>query len=121
MSRESFINRDKKHGNSSYRRSRKQEKQLSLRFAARQTVASGSKAEKGDVRKKRVFRLEAKTTKNKSFSVTREMIHTLEEAALSCDEVPIIVVEFNDGRGNKEMEVAVIPTYALDTLGLIND
>lgn len=96
------------------------EKELAERVGGRVTPGSGNKDVKGDVRKKKVVRIEAKTTKNKSFSVTLDMIEKIENAALSCNELPIIVVEFNkDGR--KLKEIAVVPTYVLDTLGYTND
>lgn len=114
MSLKSFLNRDTDRGNPSYRRSRKQEKELAGRIGGRQTAASGSKDEKGDVRLKRVVRIEAKTTKHKSFSVTLDMIRQIEDAALSSDEMPIIAIEFNDGAGKKIKEVAVVPMYVLD-------
>lgn len=117
MSLRSFLNRDKEKGTASHRRSRKQEKELAGRLGGSTTVASGSKMEKGDVRIKGVMRIEAKTTKNNSFSVTREMIAKIEDAALASGEVPAIAIEFTDGRGNKVMEVAVVPMYVLDELG----
>ena len=46
----------------------------------------------------------------------RDMVRKIEEAALPNNEIPAIVVEFNDGEGNAEMEVAVVPTYLLDML-----
>jgi hypothetical protein len=116
MSRESFLSRDERKGNSSYRRSRKQEKELATRLGGRKTAASGSKAEKGDVRVRGVLRIEAKTTKHKSFSVTLDMIEQIEQAALVSDELPCIVIEFNDGAGKKVKEIAVVPTYVLDDL-----
>lgn len=116
MSRESFLNRDKLKGTASHRRARKQEKELASRIGGRTTAASGSRDEKGDARKKGVLRLEAKTTKNKSFSVTLEMVTKIEDAALASGEMPCIVVEFNDGRGKKLKEVAVVPVYVLDEL-----
>lgn len=116
MSLKSFLNRDKDRGHPSYRRSKQQEKELAGRLGGKRTVASGSKDEKGDVRLKRVIRLEAKTTKNKSFSVTLDMIRQIEDAALASDEMPIIVIEFNDGKGKKIKEVAVVPMYVLDLI-----
>lgn len=116
MSRDSFVNRDKLHGHASYRRSKKQEKELGARVGGLRTPASGSKSIKGDVRKKRVVRIEAKTTKNNSFRVTLDMVRVLEDAALMADEVPMIVIEFNDGMGNKLKELAVLPIYCLDRL-----
>lgn len=70
--------------------------------------------EKGDVRIKGVMRIEAKTTKHKSFAVTMEMIEKIEHAALPATEIPAIVIEFNDGHGRRLKEVAVLPTYALE-------
>lgn len=116
MSLKSFLNRDQDRGNPSYRRSRKQEKELAGRIGGRKTVASGSKDEKGDVRLKRVVRIEAKTTKHKSFSVTLDMIRQIEDAALAADEMPVIAIEFNDGAGKKVKEVAVVPMYVLDMI-----
>lgn len=116
MSLDSFMNRDTKKGNPSYRRSRKQEKEIATRLGGRQTSASGSKDEKGDVRLKRIVRVEAKTTMHKSFSVTLDMIKQIEDAALSSGEMPVIAIEFNDGRGRKIKEVAVVPIYVLDLL-----
>jgi hypothetical protein len=119
VSRESFL--DRTNGvpgrSPSHMRSKKQEKELSVRLSATLTPASGAKALKGDLRQKGVVRIEAKTTKNKSFSVTLDMIRKIEEAALPYDEMPVIVIEFNDGNGRKVAEVAVVPMYALDILG----
>ncbi len=119
MSRESFLRRANgmPGRTASHDRARKQEKELATRIGGRTTPASGALSEKGDVRLKRVARIEAKTTKNKSFSVTLEMLDKIENAALPCDEIPILVVEFNDGNGRKVKEVAVVPTYVLDSLG----
>jgi len=116
MTRESFLNRDKRKGTASHRRAPKQEKYLAKRLGGRTTIASGSKGEKGDVRVQGVVRIEAKTTKNKSFSVTRDMVRKIEEAALASDELPVIVIEFNDGNGKPEMELAIMPMYALASL-----
>lgn len=116
MSLRSFMDRDKDKGNPSYRRSSKQEKEIAERLGGRRTAASGSKDEKGDVRLKGVLRIEAKTTKHKSFSVTLDMIAQIEEAALSTGEMPVIAIEFNDGRGKKVKEVAVVPMYVLDLI-----
>jgi Holliday junction resolvase len=111
------MERDKVKGNPSYRRSRKQEKELARRGNGKLVPGSGSGAEKGDIKGYNgIVRIEAKTTKNKSFSITRDMVKKIEEAALGSGELPAIVVEFNDGRGNPELEVAVVPTYVLDNL-----
>lgn len=116
MSRESFLNRDAKKGNASYRRSKKQEKEIAARLGGRRTAASGSKDEKGDIRVRGIVRIEAKTTKHKSFSVTLDMVRQIEDAALTAGELPCIIVEFNDNAGKKLKEVAVVPSYILQDL-----
>lgn len=116
MSLKSFMDRDKTKGNPSYRRSRKQEKELATKLGGRRTSASGSGDEKGDVRLKGIVRVEAKTTKHRSFSVTLDMIEQIEMAAVSAGEMPVIAIEFNDNRGKKIKEVAVVPMYVLDML-----
>lgn len=117
MTRDSFLNRDRKKGTFSHRRAPKQEKEIAKRIGGRITVASGAKQfEKGDARKKGVVRIEAKTTKNKSFSVTTEMIQKIEDAALAGDEMPAIVVELNNEDPRRRVSVAVVPLYVLDML-----
>jgi len=116
MSRESFMRRGEGKGTPSHQRAPKQEREIAARVGGRVTSGSGNKWEKGDVRKPGVIRIEAKTTKHKSFSVTLDMIRKIEEAALSHGELPCILVEFNDGEGNKVCEVAVLPVYAIDLL-----
>ena len=118
MTREGFINRDKQHGTASHRRAPKQERELAKRSRGKLVPGSGSKAQKGDVSKAfGVFRLEAKTTRNNSFSVTREMVRKIEDAALYNGEIPAIVIEFIDDAGKPCMEVAVVPTYLLPQIG----
>jgi Holliday junction resolvase len=105
-----------KNLSNSHRRSKKQERELAGKLGGRLTSASGAKDEKGDVRIKGVVRLEAKTTKNASFSVTREMVDKIETAAVAAGEMPVLVIEFNDGNGRKLKELAIMPMYALETL-----
>ncbi len=117
MSRDSFMNRDKRHGTPSHRRAPKMEKELAARGNCYTVPGSGAGHQKGDVKKYRgVLRIEAKTTKNKSFSVTRAMIRKIEDAALTNNELPAIVVEFLGPIGKPEVEVAVVPLYVLDHL-----
>ena len=100
-----------------YWQSPKKEAALAKSVGGRTTLASGSKKEKGDVRKVGVTRLEHKITQNKSFSVTREMIRKVENAALACEEVPALVVEFiNPKTGKSEGEIACIPMADLKRL-----
>jgi Holliday junction resolvase len=100
----------------SHRRAVKQEKELAKRVGGKRTPASGAGSVKGDVRRKGVLRLEAKTTKHASFTVTLDMIQKIEEAAAMSNELPVIIVEFNDGNGRKLKEVAICPTYVIDQL-----
>jgi Holliday junction resolvase len=100
----------------SHRRAPKQERELAKSLRGSLTPASGARDTKGDVRIKGIARIEAKTTKNKSYSLTVETVHKIEEAATKSAEVPVIVIEFNDGQGKKLHELAVMPMYALQTL-----
>ena len=115
MSRESFMNDAKKHAG--HRRAPKQEKQIAKRSGGRPIRGSGSGYKKGDVEKAHgIFRVEAKTTKHQSFSVTRDMIRKIEAAALPHGEVPAMIIEFISETGTPEMEVAVVPTYVLEEI-----
>lgn len=98
----------------SHARSPEQEDSLAKRVGGRRVKGSGCGFEKGDVRVEGFVRIEAKTTKHKSFSVTIEMLDKIEDAALSAGEVPAMVIEFRQDRDNRE--VAVIPVWALEKL-----
>lgn len=127
MGREHFLSREEKrarkekHGQSkSHQRSLKQEQELADRGGGKLTVGSGNKLEKGDIKGFHgVFRVEAKTTKHKSFSVTREMVQKLEDAAIPNNELPAIIVEFHED-GTPVGELAVVPTYALRAIADAN-
>ena len=100
---------------SSVKRSKVQERSIAGRIGGAVTKASGAGAfEKGDVRVKGLVRLEAKTTQNKSFSVTAEMIAKIEGHALQAGEVPVMEIEIDNT--NTKQRVAVLPTWALDML-----
>jgi len=100
----------------SHARAPRQEKQAAHRLGADLVRRSGAGAVKGDVRKKWVLRLECKTTMAKSFSVTRDMVEKIENAALGAGEVPAILIEFLGPEGKPQAEVAVVPRYVLDSL-----
>jgi Holliday junction resolvase len=121
MSRESFLKRvtDVPGNTRSHKRAKVQERDLARKVGGRVTPGSGNGPIKGDVRKAGVVRIEAKTTKNKSFSVTLDMVRKIEDAALPSGEMPVIVVEFTDGSGKPIKEVAIVPTYVLGSIGEI--
>ena len=96
----------------SHIRSKAQEREIAARLVPR----SGAGMIKGDVRVTGVLRIECKTTKHKSFSVTLDMVRKIEEAAAQAGEMPALVIEFNDGAGNKVAELAVVPVYVLNEL-----
>lgn len=106
--------------NPSQVRAKKQERETAARLRGRLTPASGAKDEKGDVRVRGIVRVECKTTKHKSFSVTLDMAQKIEEAALSGAEIPVLLIEFNDNAGKSLGELAVIPSYLLEELCQIN-
>ena len=102
-----------------HKRSPQQELELAIRGMGKLTPGSGNKTHKGDVKLyNKAFRIEAKCTKHKSFSVTRAMIEKIEDASLPNGELPAIVIEFLDDDGNPVGEVAVVPTYVLDSLNV---
>jgi len=131
MGREHFLHRQaekdrkgKKSQSPAHQRSLKQEKELAIRGGGRQTVGSGNKREKGDIKKYHgVFRVEAKTTTKKSFSVKREMMEKLEDASVPHGEFPAMIIEFIDDNQNVLSEVAIVPTYMLRVIadGIHND
>jgi hypothetical protein len=114
----SFLARGERRANltKSHRRAPRMEKEVAKRLGGKLTPGSGSGAVKGDIRLKGIARIECKCTKNKSFSVTLEMLEKIEAAGAQGAELPIIVIEFLDGLGRKIKEVAVCPTYVLDSL-----
>ncbi len=116
--RNAFLDRAEKTRNlsNSHRRSVKQEASLAKTLGGRVTAGSGNKDIKGDVRIKGVARIEAKTTLNKSFSVTREMINKIENAAVNSGEIPAMVIEFHDGFAKSLQSVAIVPMWALESL-----
>jgi hypothetical protein len=91
-------------------RSRSQESETAKRVNGKLTKASGAQAEKGDVRLKGFVRIEAKTTAHSSFSVTKEMVEKIENAAAGAGEIPVIVIELELGA----VKVAVMPDWALE-------
>ena len=121
MSLDGFLNRDKKHGTPSHRRAPKMEKALAQRSGGSVVRGSGAGNEKSDVKDAwEVLRIECKTTKHKSFSVTRDMVEKIESEAISTSHIPAIVVEFISENGVPQAEVAVVPTWALPHIADFN-
>jgi len=118
--------REEKFLSLSHKRSPKQEESLAKRLGGTRTGATGlsrnniagkaDRPHRGDVNVRGVARIEAKTTSAKSFSVTREMIDKITNAAIGADVVPAIVIEFLNAHGAPDCEVAVIPVAALELL-----
>lgn len=96
----------------SHARARMQEKAAAKRIGGTVTRGSGSGRVRGDVRLKGFVRLEAKTTKHRSFSVTDELIDKLEAAVFGVGEVPIMQIELGLGA----RKVLVMPDWALDLI-----
>lgn len=95
------------------RRSRQHEKATALRIGGRQTPRSGAGTVKGDVQLAKFVRGECKTTKHKSFSVTRADIEKLEDASLGHGELPFYIVRLE---GPPMLEVVVMPAYVMDLI-----
>jgi hypothetical protein len=120
MSRDSFINREK-NKSKGYIRAPKMERELAKASGGRLVPRSGAGPKKGDVEKAfGVFRVEAKTTTKKSFSVTKQMYYKLEESSTPHGEIPAIVIEFINELGLHEMSLAIVPAYALEAIGGAN-
>ena len=100
----------------SHTRSKKQESELATRLGGKITPGSGNKLIKGDVRVNKVVRVECKTTKNKSFSVTQDMLDKIELAALPYNEMPVLQVEFIDAKRNPLRSVCIVPDYILEMI-----
>lgn len=94
-------------------RSPKQEKEIAKNLGGKRVKGSGCGFEKGDVRIKNKVLVEAKCTEKKSFSVTREMVEKIEDAALGQGELPVIAIEF---LGDIPKKVCVVPEWVLNEL-----
>ena len=92
----------------SHARARVQEKEIAAATGGRQTPGSGNQKVKGDVRVKGFMRIEAKTTKHMSFTVTAEHISKIRNSVTATGELPCMVIELGDGT-----TFMVLPEYAL--------
>jgi hypothetical protein len=82
---------------SSHKRSPIQEKLTADRIKGTLTRGSGNQQEKGDVRVRGVARVENKTTKHASFSITVEHLEKLDKAVLGTKEIHFMQVEILGG------------------------
>lgn len=99
----------------SHARSKIQEKKTAERLGGRVTKASGALHEKGDVRVSGVLRVEAKTTKHKSFSVTKGMLEKIELACFGAGEIPVMEIEI-DNASPTPATAYVVPKWAFEEL-----
>lgn len=96
----------------SHARAKVQEKECAERIGGKITPGSGSKNQKGDVRKWGIVRVENKTTKHKSFSVSTELLEKLDAAVFGTSEIPMFEIELGLGTHR----ACVLPGYALDLI-----
>jgi hypothetical protein len=105
-----------------YLRAPKQEKATTKRLGGRAIPASGARFRKADTEVPNVVRIECKATKHNSFSVTKAMMQTVEEAGLLEGQIPAIQIEFVDGKGNVEYSCYVVKTRDMEhVLGRLAD
>lgn len=104
----------KNRGDVAKTRSIKQESTRAKKLGGYVTKGSGNGREKGDVRKRGVVRVECKTTTKNSFSVTLEMLNKIHMAAITCNELPVLEVEFIDSQGKVLRSVCIVPSYFID-------
>ena len=93
----------------------KQEQRLANQFGGRTTKGSGSKGEKGDVVVAEKVVIEAKSTQNKSYSLTRKLVKKMEDETLSKGKIPTFQIDFLDG-DQVDCQLAVIPMWAFEML-----
>lgn len=98
-----------------YHRAPLQEQEAADLLGGHVTPGSGNRHVKGDVRGGGV-RLECKATSNKSFSVTREMMDKISDAAETSGETPAILVEFLATGEHPGGKLVIVPEYILSQL-----
>jgi len=99
-----------------YRRSRSQEAELASSLGGRRTPGSGNKGIKGDIRGAAGgFRIEAKCTSNKSYSIKRDDFIALADACMLHGERPAYAIEFIQ-EGGKAVSLVVVTLDAFKEL-----
>jgi len=110
MSRERLIRDANK--NAAYRRSPGQERDIARRGGIPTPGSGSGPTHKADVRKYRgAFRVEAKSTGHKSFSIKLSDWKKIEDAAYPNREEPMMIIEFVDEAGRPIKELAVVPAW----------
>lgn len=110
MSRQRLIRDAAKHA--AQRRSRSQEHEIAVRGGIPTPGSGSGPTHKGDIRKFHgAFRVEAKSTGHKSFSIKLEDWRKIEDAAYPNQEEPMMIIEFVDETGRPIKELCVIPTW----------
>ncbi|MET0465359.1 MAG: hypothetical protein ABW007_19515 [Chitinophagaceae bacterium] len=94
----------------------KQERRLAKKLGASLTKASGAQSEKGDIRQRGIYRIECKSTENKSYSLTRETYHKIASAAASANEIPCMTVDFLNENGGVQESLAIISVENLKSI-----
>jgi hypothetical protein len=89
----------------------KQEKEIAEKMKGKRTKGSGAGYTKGDVIN-HVFRVECKTTKFKSFSITERLLDKLDEDNFGSDKIPIMAIELENGK----RKCYVLTDHALDLI-----
>lgn len=91
------------------------EKERAVEVSGDVVRGSGCGTEKGDIRKKGLFRFELKCTEKKSFSLKESLLSKIEDEALQAGEWPVFEVRFLKDSGVKK-DWVVIPKYVLEYL-----
>lgn len=113
MSRERLIRDANKHA--AQRRSPRQEDDIARRGGIRTPGSGSGPTHKADVRKYRgIFRVEAKSTGHKSFSIKLSEWQKVEDAAYPNREEPMMIIEFVDETGRPIKELAVVPSWIVE-------
>ena len=100
----------------SHKYSPKQEKNLSKKLGAVLVKGSGCGDDKGDVKIDGVVRIECKSTIQKSFRLTKEILRKVGDAAMGT-EVPVVQLDFiNPDNGDLEESCYVVPAWAMESL-----
>jgi hypothetical protein len=97
---------------------RRSETRLAKKIGGRQTPGSGNiQGAKGDI-KAGQFLIEAKSTQNESYSLTREVLCKIEAEAGRTAKYPALAVSFitGDGRPKSSGEWVAIPLSLFETL-----